>query len=841
MKVSINWLKEYLDFDLPASQELVAKIAAQLGGIDEVIELGSQYQGVIVAKVVSCEKIAESDHLNVCMIDDGQYVPDAERNTDGLVQVVCGAPNVTAGITVAWLPPGSTVPASFHDAEPFVLSVRPLRGVLSNGMLASAKELSIGDNHEGLLLLDENITPGTPFADAYKLNDTIIDIENKMFTHRPDCFGQLGIAREVAGILGHAFHSPDWYMSQAAFTATPITKLPINVINELPELVPRFMIVPLSNIDIRPSPLWLQTYLSRLGLRPINNVVDITNYSMLLTGQPMHAYDYDKIVALSGDNGATIVVRQPHQNETIALLNGKTIQPRPEAILIATDEQPIGLGGVMGGADSEVDANTKNIVLEVASFDMFSIRRTSMTHGLFSDAVTRFTKGQSPLQNAAVLVNAVAMLSEHANAQLAGPAIDDNQLTGHKSLYPAVTITAEFINQRLGLTLSAETMQHLLQYVEFDVALDGQTLTVTSPFWRTDIEQREDVVEEIGRLYGYDAIPLQLPMRTIDPVQPNSLLTLKQKLRLLLASSGANEVLTYSFVHGDLLEKVGQDKHLAYKLSNALSPDLQYYRVSLLPSLLSKVHANHKAGYDQFAIFELGKVHAIGEHDSNGLPLEFERLAMVYSKQKAIANDGAAYYKAQHYVQTVLQTYNLRQAVTISPLHEFEINDHEVFKQLVAVFEPGRSAVITHNGTVIGAVGEYTTKVRKNLKLPEQCAGFELFLSSLQQANDTATYLPQPRFPKIEQDISIKASITLSYQSLRNFVVERLLATKPEHTLLRVIPLDIYQRPEDPEHLQTTFRVSMASYDRTLTDSEIATLLDDLTAALQNSLEAERI
>jgi phenylalanyl-tRNA synthetase beta chain len=362
MKISLNTIRflneKFHSAGDPAPEgvnALVEKIGSQLGEVEETIEIGKKYDGVIIVKVVSCEKHPDADRLHVCMVDDGGVANDAPRDEDGLVQVVCGAPNVKAGVTVAWLPPGATVPSTY-DNDPFVLEARELRGVVSNGMLASPKELAIGDSHEGLLLIDEDVAPGTPFAEYFNLkDDVVIDIENKMFTHRPDCFGWIGVAREIAGIQGQKFTSPEWYRSDASIEPPQLSTLPLEVRNEIPELVPRFTAVALSDVSIGPSPVWLQVALSKYGLRPISNIVDLTNYYMLLTGQPLHAYDYDKVRALDGGDKATLVVRKPHDAEKLTLLNGKEIEPRKDAIMIATESQAIGLGGVMGGGNTEVD------------------------------------------------------------------------------------------------------------------------------------------------------------------------------------------------------------------------------------------------------------------------------------------------------------------------------------------------------------------------------------------------------------------------------------------------------------------------------------------------------
>jgi len=301
MKVSINWIREIIKNDqcsadpMPKGIDvLVDKIGAQLGAVEEVIDLGKKYQGVVVAKVVSCQKHPNADKLSFCLIDDAKAVKRVKRDAKGLIKVVCGAPNVAAGQLVAWIPPGVTVPSTLAK-DPFVLETRKIRGEISNGMIASLKELDLGDDHTGILVIDEPAKAGQPFAQVYDLDDYIIDIENKMFTHRPDCFGMLGVARELAGIQGMVFRSPKWYLSDKTSVNHKTDDKLLSVKNEVPKLVPRFMMQVVKNVKVRPSSMQIQSHLTRVGVRPVNNIVDITNYLMLESAQPIHAYDYDKV------------------------------------------------------------------------------------------------------------------------------------------------------------------------------------------------------------------------------------------------------------------------------------------------------------------------------------------------------------------------------------------------------------------------------------------------------------------------------------------------------------------------------------------------------------------
>lgn len=828
MKVSLNWLNQFTDIDISVD-ELVEKIGAQLGAVEEVVDLGKKYQGVIVAKVITCQKHPNADKLSLCTIDDGGITPDVNRDENGNVQVVCGAPNVRAGLLVAWLPPGSTVPSTV-DKDPLVLGARELRGVVSNGMLASASELAISDDHNGIVELDIDAAPGSSFAEVYQLNDYIIDIENKMFTHRPDCFGVLGVAREVAGIQHKAFKSPNWYLQSLDRIKPGHTKLPLKVSNTITDLVPRFMAVAMADVTVRPSPFTMQTYLSRVGLRPINNIVDITNYLMYLTGQPNHAYDADKLQKY-GD--LSLETRMSRKGDKIKLLNGKEVELQDDStILITSNDVPVGIAGAMGGADTEVDESTKNIVIECANFDMYSIRRTSMKYGLFTDAVTRFNKGQSKLQNDRVLEEAVTLVQSLATAHVASDVID-----AHGTLADAISVrvSAKFINDRLGLQLSSQEIATLLQNVEFNVQHAGDEVVITPPFWRTDIEIAEDIVEEVGRLYGFDRLQLQLPTRSLAPVKPNEALKLKSHLRASLAQAGASEVLTYGFVHENLLSKVGQNKDIAFKLGNAISPDLQYFRLSLTPSLLEKVHPNIKAGYDEFALFELGKTHSKTEMDTAGLPKEFDRLALVLAtNSKAAGSEGAPYFAAKKYLEVVYAGAALRYVL----LSESDTFNHDMFEQMLAPFEPARAAVVFANDKLAGVVGEYKSSIRRALKLPDTAAGFELFLSPLlNQAG--STYRAVARFPKVEQDITLKVPADVPYQTVVSFVFDNL--DTPENYQKSLTPVDIFQKANDKEHKQITLRLSISSNDRTLVAEEVNKLLDDVAAKAAKTLHAERV
>jgi phenylalanyl-tRNA synthetase beta chain len=828
MKVSLQWAQQLSSTDITSTgvQNIVAGIGEQLGAVEEVIDWGSRYTGVIVVKVLQCDKHPNADKLSVCIVDDGGITEGVSRNDEGFVQVVCGAPNVRKGLTVAWLPPGSTVPSSV-GSDPFVLGARELRGIISNGMLASANELGISDDHNGILELPDDITAGTSFKQLFSLDDTVIDLENKMFTHRPDCFGVIGVARELAGIQNKQFVSPDWYITLPEFLSPNTLPLQIEVQTNL---VPRLMAVAMDNVVVGPSPTWLQADLAKVGIKSINNVVDVTNWLMHTTAQPLHAYDYDKIVAVSGSETPLLRARMSKPGEQISLLNGKTLTLQDDSsVMITADDAVVGLGGVMGGSNTEVDGSTTRIIIECATFDMYNIRRTSMKYGLFTDAVTRFNKGQSPLQNSYVIAKALSMMQELAGGSQASPCLDYTDDSVQQ--LPDVSVTTEFINVRLGSSLSTSEIAQLLRNVEFGVDENGDALTITVPYWRRDIHIAEDIVEEVGRLYGYNKLPVTLPVRSALVTQKNEMTSFKQTLRSILNASGANEVLSYSFVHRNLIEAANQNIENAFALSNAISPDLQYYRLSITPSLLEKVHPNIKAGYSEFALFEIAKVHSKTAFSDN-LPTEFQKLAFVFAADAKDAKkyEGEAYYQARAFLDELARNLGIAFTYTHSDSQDDD----------VAPYASQRRAEVALHGNPIGVIGEFSATTVKKLKLPSFCAGFEISIEEVLAAvkHVATTYKQLPKFPKVSQDITLSVPTTILCATVTHDIQQAIDSHSPEGTVTNVELVDIYKK-EDA--INYTYRLVISNYQRTMTAKEVNDLLDTASKELETSIGAHRI
>jgi phenylalanyl-tRNA synthetase beta chain len=829
MIISVNWVKKFTDIDLTID-ELTKRIGERLVEIEEVIPLGEKYKDVIIVRVVDCRPVEDSDHLNLTYVDDGGVVEGVERDERGYIQVVCGAPNVHAGMLAAWLPPNSVVPETFDDAEPFVLGARTLRGYLSNGMLASAKELALYDDHQGIIEIDKEVTPGSSFAEVYELNDYLLDIENKSLTHRPDAFGVIGFAREVAGIQGKPFTTPEWLMNLTS-TASPqgeLVEAPRIVIEDA-DLSARFSAVVFADAnEAAVSPLEIQTYLARSGMRPISAIVDVTNYLMLLTGQPLHAYDYDKLLAVSGGVNE-VRVRRAHTGETLTIIDGRTLELSESDTVIAAGEVAVGLAGAMGGAATEIDASTTRILLECATFNLYDLRAVQMRHGIFSEAITRLTKGIPAPLGIPVLDQAVTLLSEFAGARVASQVVQD--YPGQQP-EPTVHTSVSRINSLLGTELSESEIVNTLRDVEFTVDAKADELLVTAPYWRHDIAIAEDVTEEVGRLRGFDTIHPRLPRRDFTAVAPSQFDQLRSRVRNILVRAGANEVLTYSFVHGDTMRKALQNPDEAYRIINSISPELQYYRQSLTPSLLGAVHPNAKAGYDHFALFEFNKFHTKRhELSDEAVPKELDSLAFVLARTKK--TQGAAFYEVKQYVEYIARSLGTR--FVYEPLDAD--NDYPVTQP----FEPKRSARIWNEDKTIriGVIGEYRRSVAASFKLPDYAAGFEIAPRALLQLSQLAGrhYEPLSRFPGSDRDVCFQIPEALTYDALLQAIAE---STEHAPFSVSVSPLDLYRPAQEPVK-NITVRFSFVSDERTLTGEEVTTYMNTVITDVTTKTEGKVI
>lgn len=820
MIVSVNWLKKFVKINL-SIDELATQIGSKLVEVEGVTDLGQKYRDVLIVKVVKCAKHADSDHLSVAYIDDGGVTGDAWRGADGLIQVVCGAPNIRAGLTVAWLPPESIVPETANDAEPFRLSVRKLRGVLSHGMIASPRELDLWDDHSGILEIDDDFPAGTRFAQSYELDDYLLEIENKSLTHRPDCFGMIGFAREVAGILGQKFNSPQWFNHQLKFKPQASE---IAVAIDDSKLSTKFQASLVTNVrEVKGLSFLQKTYLARVGVRPVEPIVDISNWVMLETGQPTHAYDYDKLLKIAEAQGLEqicLTVRAGRQGEVMTLLDGKRVELSPEDTVVAIGHQPVALAGAMGSFDTKIDKSTERLVLESASFNLYKMRSAQMRHGIFSEALTRFTKGQPSAMTDIALGRNLALLTGVDDAPKLFAVATAELKTNSRT---EIALNYQLINAYLGTNFNANILKTMLENVELEVKIKGDDLVVRVPWWRTDVTRRVEVIEEIGRLNGYDNLELDLPRRAISANLISSFDQLRQDLRQILASGGLNETLTYNFVPEKLIVKAGQTPDNSYRLVNSISPELECYRQAILPNLLDKVYPNIRAGFEQFGLFELGKIHwkSHGLED-DGTPFEMNSLALVLADKKS---SQTGFYLAKKYAELIANKLHLN----------FDYRPLKSKMPTATVFEPKRSAEIWLNEQLIGFVGEFKKTVCTSFKLPKLVAGLELDLQALaeHQATTQIRFKPIKTLPSVSRDLCLEVAREVNYQTIVEALTQA--TTKFKAIDFVLTPVDFYRKTDDLKRV--TIRLTLTPTDKTLVSKQVDAIVDQLTKALAAKLK----
>lgn len=784
MKISLNWLKKYVDINVD-NAALEKLIDSRLVEIEEIIDESKKYDNIFVVKVVECEAIPDT-HLHLCQIDTG---------AKELTQVVCGAPNVHAGMLAAWIAPGAIVPQSVHEDAPFVIGKRKMLGKYDScGMLAGADELDFTTDHSTIVEIDPEIAkPGDKLADIFELDDVVLDIENKSLTHRPDCFGVIGFAREVAGVLNQKF------VSKPAIEAADYKKIDAKIADQA--ICPRYSAVVLKKHgEIKKKYLSYQdTLLAKAGMRPVDPIVDATNYLMLLTGQPLHAFDYDKFLAVGGTTEPKVGVRLAKKGEKLVLLDDTEIELIDTDIVITSNDVPVALAGAMGGKSTMIDENTKNVIIESATFSLFNLRKTQMAHGIFSEAITRFTKGQPAYQTLSVALECADMLKD-------GFEISEIIDSGYTPEENVVKITTDEINELLGTDYPLERIAKTLDNVEFGIKADGKTLTVTAPAWRTDIHIKEDIIEEVGRLNGYDNIAPVLPAHAT--AEKNKMVATKSQIRNFLSLTGANEVLTYTFVHGDLLEKVGQDVKNSYRLVNSISPDLQYLRQQIVPSLLVKAYDNLKAKHQSFALYEMNQTFSRSTGvDEDNVPIANNNLAMVVVDD----TEETKYYLAKKYVEELGKKLGIK----------FE------FKKFVPVpkeafYEPKRSASIYIGDKIVGCIGEMKYSVLNKFKLPRGVAAFEISLEAL---TEFATL--KKSAPEISDYPTVSRDITITTDKPYEEIFEKLQAKLAARDLVfKITPISIYQA--DGKAPSLSFHLDFADKNKTLDASEILDIMSEL-------------
>lgn len=794
MLVPLKWLKEYVKIDVPVEQ-LAYHLTMTGTKVEGITKQGEGISNVVVGRICEIHPHPNADKLVVCMVDVG----------DRKLQIVTGASNVKEGQLVPVALDGATLPGGYR------ITVTSLRGVESYGMLCSGEELGLteedypGAEVDGILILQEEYPLGMDIKEALGLDDEVLEFE--ITSNRPDCLSVIGIAREAAVALGSTFNPPRIEVKHGVGDVN----VEARVVVEAPDLCPRYCARVVKDVKIAPSPRWMQRRLAAAGVRPINNIVDITNYVMLEMGHPMHAFDLDKVA------GRTIVVRRARDGEKLVTLDDKERLLTSDMLVIADVEKAIGLAGVMGGANTEITDGTRNILLESALFDRGCIRKTAKALGIRSEASLRFEKGLD-IHNAMAALDRAAQLIQQLGV---GTVVEGVIDVCHGSLEKRVLeIPYKRVNDLLGINLSADEMADILRKLEFKVNVKGEYMEIEVPSFRQDIEGVADIAEEVARIYGYNNIPMTLMEGTISRGKKTRKQKLIDKVKDVLVGTGLYEVVTYSFTSPRVYESIGiTDPQLipkTVKILNPLGEDQSIMRTTLIPSLLEVLSHNYNRGIERCQIFEIGTAFLPKSLPLEDLPEEKPLLTI------AEYGPDVDYYDLKGKVEVLLEELGL-------------LDEAEFVPHVHPTFHPGRTALLKLEGKEIGILGEIHPKVAQNYQIEERVLVAELQLDILLSlAKEERKYRPLPKYPAVERDLAVVVK-----KEVLAAQVESCIKELGGQLLEKVKLFDVYEGAQIPQGYKSlAYSLSYRAADRTLTDEEVNSLHDSIVKGLEQKLGA---
>jgi len=794
MKVPFSWLREYVSVSLSA-REIAERLT--MAGIEANVTeaTGQSWNKITVGQIVALEPHPNADRLQLATVNFGQ----------GQSKVICGATNIQVGDKVAFAQVGAEL-IDGHSGRPAKLKPAKIRGVTSEGMACSEKELGISDIHEGVLVLPPDAPLGVPLAEY--LGDAVFDLE--VTPNRPDCLSVLGVAREVAALTKQEMRLP----SSSYDEAGPEIQKHVSVEIADPDLCRRYCASLIEGIKVGPSPAWMQQRLTACGMRPINNIVDTTNYVMLEYGQPLHAFDFRRV------GGARIVVRRARAGEKLTSLDGVDRGLLPDMLVIADQSIPVAIAGVMGGADSEVTDVTTSVLLESANFNQVSIRRTSSGLKLRSEASMRFERGISPELAVPALWRATQLVLQVAGGTVARGIAD--AYPGKKEA-KVIRLRTASVRQLLGLEVSQEQIINVLTSLEFQCVQAGSENTaVTVPYWRTDVNEPADLAEEVARILGYAAIPTTMLSSQLPQQQVDTALAFREQLRDLIVAAGFQEVITYSLTSHDKLARAASAEN-AIRVSNPLSTELEYLRTSLRPGLLSTLAANQKYEDGGIRLFEIGRVF-LGQ--GNDLPDEREVVGGVVSGPRGalswLGEKGQSdFFDAKGAVESVLSRLGIEA--------DYEASGQEKL-------HPGRVAKVVVGQTVVGIIGELHPKVAESFDLlPQPVALFEIDIERLLSTlKEKRGYRPLSRFPRSVRDIAVLVDVQVPAKKMLEIVRSVPLVSQ-------VSLFDLYSGKQVPAGKRSVaFRIAYQSDARTLTEEELEAAENDILSRLAKDVGATR-
>lgn len=801
MLVSYKWLQDYVDLTGVTARELAEKITRSGIEVDGVEQLSKDIKGIVVGHVLECEKHPEADKLNKCLVDIGAEEP---------VQIICGAPNVAQGQKVAVATVGAVLPSNFK------IKKAKLRGEESNGMICSLQELGIEGKlvakefAEGIYVFPGDTEVGAKAITLLNLDDEVLELD--LTPNRADALSMLGMAYETAAILRQEVKLPEITAKASLEKAADYISIKIDA----PEDNPLYTAKVIKNVKIGPSPLWMQTRLMSSGIRPHNNVVDITNYILLEYGQPLHAFDYDRF------GSKEVVIRHAHEGETLTTLDDAERKLTTEQLVITNGTIPVALAGVMGGADSEVGSDTTTILLESAYFTGASIRSTSKYHSLRSEASSRYEKGVDPARVRPAAERAAQLIAELAGGEVLEGLIEADHLT----LEPAVvSVTLEKINRVLGTHISEQEILDIFDRLKFAVTVEDETFTVTVPTRRGDITIEEDLLEEVARLYGYDNIPKTLPKGAATAGGLNKTQEKRRTTRSFLEGTGLYQATTYSLTSAKKAISFAIETREPVKLAMPMSEERSHLRLSIIPQLLEVLSYNVARRHDSVALYEIGSVFLSQGKDVQ--PEEREHIAgaitgLWVENEWQGEKKPVDFYVAKGILEGLFEKLGVEEAI-----------EWQAAKQ--DGMHPGRTAEIILSGEVIGFIGQVHPQVQKELDLKNTYV-FEVKASALFNFEQPELqYIPIPRFPAITRDIALVVDKEINAGSL-----ETIINDAGGKLLKKVHVFDLYEGERMEEGKKSiAFSLTYLDPEKTLTDEEVVRAHDKVLAAVREKAGAE--
>ncbi len=798
MKVSYKILKEYIDIDL-SPKELGDELTMRGIVVDSAWWVDDEIKNVIVGKIEKVEPISGSQNLLSTKVNIGERVVD----------VVTGAPNVREGDLVPIALPGATLPFGKRVTE------ERIRGVVSYGFLCSPLELA-REGEYGIMKLPSSGRPGEDVKPYLGESDYVYDFE--ITSNRPDLFNIIGITREISAITSKKIRLPKPKLMETGSNIEDLIK--VEIVDK--DLCKRYGGRVVSGIKIKESPYWLQLRLLLMGQRPINNIVDITNFVMLELGEPLHAFDLDLVA------GKKILVRRAHEGEKIVTLDGVERSLNREVLLIADQEKAIALAGVMGGENSEINDNTRNIFIEAAYFDPANNRRTTKFLGLRTEASLRFEKGLDPEMIPLALDRSAALVRDLAGGEVAKGKIDINYTTKEKL---TIRMNPNRVNRFLNLELSEDYMQGILEKLGFGIEVRDKSFSVEVPtFRKNDVTREVDLAEEIARIYGYDKIPLKLPGNLVDQRSKSRKETLKKEVKHMLYGIGFSEVITYSFVSPDFLKILKlvnneSDYSKVVKIKNPLNEDQSIMRTTLIPSLLDVLKYNYSRKQKKVLIFEIAKTYFAIEN-KEGLPTERDYLTGIMFRAKDIKDlwekgEIYDYYDVKGVIEGLLNALNIEE-YTFKPLE-------------IEFLHPYRGALLEIEGEKIGILGELHPDIGRELGIDDRIGIFELDIKRLfSKGKGAVVYKKLPRYPGVYRDIAflVREGVLISE-------VNDIFRTFSDPLLKEYKLFDIYKgKGIEPGYKSLAYSLFFQALDRTLTDEDVDKVMDKLRAYLRDRLGA---